>query len=43
MAANSHTYTRVLQCSYTSVGLTQARPNYTDIMLTCSLDVLHTL
>jgi len=23
-----HTYTRVLQCSPASVGLTQARPNY---------------
>ena len=43
MAASRHTYTRVLQGSHASVGLAQARPNYTDIMLTCSLDVLHTL
>ena len=27
MYADRHTYTRVLQCSYTSVGLAQSRPN----------------
>ena len=27
--ANKQTYTRILECSHASVGLTQARPNYT--------------
>ena len=27
--ADRQTYTRVLQCSHASVGLAQARPNYT--------------
>jgi len=26
-----HTYTRVLQCRHASVGLGQARPNYTSV------------
>ena len=31
MAASKQTYTRVLQCSSASVGLAQARPNYSNI------------
>ena len=31
MAASKQTYTRVLQCSSSSVGLGQARPNYSNI------------
>ena len=31
MAASKQTYTRVLQCSSSSVGLAQARPNYSNI------------
>ena len=41
--ADRQTYTRVLQCSHASVGLAQARPNYSTMVLIHSTGLYFTL